>query len=65
MVLHSEDDRIVPSYLSEKLVSAARAGGNQDIDLILFDGKHRLRHRYIYRAPGIEDIVGDFVQKLS
>ena len=64
LVLHAEDDKIVPSYLSERLVSTAKAGGKSNIELVLFDRKHSLRHRYIYRAPGISNIVQDFIQKL-
>ena len=64
LVLHAEDDRIVPSYLSERLVNTARAGGKKNIDFFLFERKHKLRHRYIYRAPGISSIIQDFTQKL-
>ena len=65
LVLHAEDDRIVPSYLSERLVKTATAGGKTEIDFVLFDKKHKLRHRYIYRAPRISNIIQDFLQKLS
>ena len=65
LVLHSKDDKIVPSYLSERLVNTTKAAGNEDVQLILFEAKHKLRHRYIYRAPGIKEIIEDFVQKLS
>ena len=64
LVLHAEDDRIVPSYLSEKLVNTTTAGGKTNIDFVMFDKKHKLRHRYIYRAPGISNIIQDFIQKL-
>ena len=64
LVLHAEDDKIVPSYLSERLVSTASVGGKTNIDFVLFDRKHSLRHRYIYRAPGISNIITDFIQKL-
>ena len=65
LVLHAEDDRIVPSYLSERLVNTASAAGKTNLDLVLFDRKHDLGHRYIYRAPGISNIITDFIQKLS
>ena len=64
LVLHAEDDKIVPSYLSERLVSTASTAGKTNIDLVVFDRKHKLRHRYIYRAPGIANIIKDFLQKL-
>ena len=62
LVLHSEDDKIVPSYLSERLVTTVTEQGNQNVRRIAFDASHKLRHRYIYRAPGIANIVQDFVK---
>ena len=37
--------------------------GKKNIQLVRFGAELGLRHRYIYRAPGIEDIVLAFVQK--
>ena len=59
LILHAEDDRIVPSHLSELLVANARAAG-RDAELHLFPRDFRLSHRYIYRAPGIEEIINNF-----
>ena len=64
LILHAEDDRIVPSHLSERLVNTASAAGKTNIDLVLFEREHKLRHRYIYRAPGIANIIKDFLRKL-
>ena len=61
LVLHAEDDKIVPSYLGQRLVDNVKAGGKFNIQLILFPSELGLKHKYIYRAPGIEDIVSSFV----
>ena len=63
LVLHSDDDRIVPSNLGEKLVNTTLKRGKKNIELVRFGEEHRLRHRYIYRAPGVENILGEFVKK--
>ena len=63
LVLHSDDDRIVPSYLGERLVNYTMERGKKNIQLVRFEAELGLRHRYIYRAPGIEDIVLAFTQK--
>lgn len=63
LVLHSDDDPIVPSYLGERLVNTTITRGKKNIELLRFGAEHRLRHRYIYRAPGVEELVQEFVQK--
>jgi len=63
LVLHSDDDPIVPSYLGEKLVNTTIKRGKKNIELVRFGKEHRLRHRYIYRAPGVQNILEKFVKK--
>ena len=60
--MHAEDDRIVPSHLSEILTDTALQAG-RDTELHLFPRNLRLSHRYIFRAPGIEQIINNFEQK--
>ena len=60
--MHAEDDRIVPSHLSEVLADTALTAG-RDVELHLFPRDLRLSHRYIYRAPGIEEIINNFEKK--
>ena len=62
LVLHAEDDKIVPFYLGQRLVDTAQTRGKTNIQMIKFESKLGLRHRYIYRAPRIEDIVQSFVR---
>ena len=63
LVLHSDDDPIVPSYLGERQVNTTITRGKKNIDLVRFGAEHRLRHRHIYRAPGVEELVQQFLQK--
>ena len=61
MILHAQDDKIVPSYLSERLVNNVKE--ETDVQLILFPKNLGLKHRYIYRAPGINNIINNFEKK--
>ena len=51
LVLHAEDDRIVPSHLGQRLVDNVVETGKQNIELVLFPPDLGLRHKFIYRAP--------------
>jgi len=62
LVLHSDDDPIVPAFLGQKLVDTTIAAGKEDIQLVRFGKGNRLRHRYIYRAPGIKEYLNNFLQ---
>ena len=62
LIMHAEDDKIVPSHLSEILADTALQAG-RDTELHLFPRDLRLSHRYIFRAPGIEQIINNFEQK--
>jgi len=62
LVLHSDDDPIVPAFLGQRLVDRTREAGKEDIQLVRFGKGNRLRHRYIYRAPGIKEYLTNFLQ---
>jgi len=57
LILHSEDDPIVPSALGEKLFNSAVEAGKTNIRFKKFSENYFLRHRYMYRAPGIEKYI--------
>ena len=62
LILHAEDDKIVPSYLAQRLYDNVSAQmGN--VELIMYPGDLKLGHRYIYRAPGIEETMKTFESK--
>lgn len=62
LVLHSDDDPIVPAFLGQRLVDRTKEAGKEDIQLVRFGKGNRLRHRYIFRAPGIKDYLTNFLQ---
>ena len=62
LILHAEDDKIVPSYLAQRLYdNVSDQMGN--VELIMYPGDLKLGHRYIYRAPGIEETMKTFESK--
>lgn len=63
LVLHSEDDPVVPVALGRRLVDQVQAAGKEDVQLVTWGREHRLRHRYIFRAPGIEKLVQTFLEE--
>jgi len=66
LMLHAEDDKIVPSHLSEKMLQTAKNNHKVlDIELVLFPSDLNLRHKYIYRAPGIQNIIQTFTNKIK
>jgi len=63
LVLHSDDDPVVPAMLGQRLVDRTREQGKLDIQLVRFGEGNRLRHRYIYRAPGVEHYIQSFLDR--
>lgn len=66
MFLHARDDRVVPSFMSEKLYEISE-GRNIDVTiknqtmLILFDKRLRLNHYFIYQDPYLIFDLFDFM----
>ena len=53
-MLHAEDDKIVPSHLSEKMLQTAKNNHKVlDIELVLFPSDLNLRHKYIYNTDKV------------
>ncbi|XP_011152504.1 monoacylglycerol lipase ABHD12 isoform X3 [Harpegnathos saltator] len=66
MILHAEDDGIIPFFLAEKLYHAAinSFGNNTDrIQMIKIDSSYGLGHKYICRYKELPDIIKTFVAK--
>jgi len=57
LILHAEDDYVVPLRLGEKLYNSAVEAGKVNIQMIKYPKDLRLRHRYIYSAPNITDSI--------
>ena len=63
LILHAEDDKIVPSYLAQRLYDNVTSDLGDNVELIMYPGDLKLGHRYIYRAPGIEETMKTFETK--
>lgn len=69
LILHAEDDGIVPVFLGEKLYKYALSNENsfsaENTELILFKGNLGYGHRHICRDPNLIYIIGEKVLKLN
>ncbi|XP_040576190.1 lysophosphatidylserine lipase ABHD12 isoform X3 [Lepeophtheirus salmonis] len=64
IILHAEDDLVVPFQLGQKLFKTAlkhRSSKAKPIQFIPFSSVHGYGHIYIYAAPELPEIVGKFV----
>lgn len=59
LILHAEDDHIIPLNLARKLRDSA-VTAKRDVLLKEFDASHNFHHKFIYRAdelPGILRLI--------
>ncbi|RUS85938.1 hypothetical protein EGW08_006341 [Elysia chlorotica] len=66
MILHAEDDLIVPFDLGQKLylkAKATRTAYTKNVEFVAFKGDLGYGHKLIYQAPEMGDIVRQFIQK--
>ncbi|KAG8234457.1 hypothetical protein J437_LFUL011856 [Ladona fulva] len=64
IILHAEDDAVVPFKLGLKLYSStrnARSEMDAPIDFIKFEEQHHFGHKYICRSPALPNIISEFV----
>ncbi|CAL8367794.1 unnamed protein product [Gadus morhua 'NCC'] len=63
LILHAEDDSVVPFHLGRKLyASAARSKSlsGQKVQFIPFQASLGYKHKFIYRSPELPHILSDF-----
>ncbi|XP_044728989.1 lysophosphatidylserine lipase ABHD12 [Chrysoperla carnea] len=68
VILHAEDDGVVPFHLGKKLHEVAlqfRTKGQAPVTFHRFDGKHAYGHKWIAKAPETLEIISEFVKKYS
>ncbi|TRY91205.1 hypothetical protein DNTS_035388 [Danionella cerebrum] len=67
MILHAEDDHLVPFSVAQENYRIARNAQNSDkrVKLVSFDGKLGYLHNGLYRDPALPDIIRDFVLSLK
>jgi len=64
MVLHAEDDDMVPVGLGKKLFETVKAAGKENIELHLFDGSLGYNHSYIYKSEKLPGLVRQFTRRV-
>lgn len=65
IILHAEDDKVIPLSLGMKLYQAALLARPRDtvpVHFHQFSAIHQYGHRYICRAPELPKLISDFVQ---
>jgi abhydrolase domain-containing protein 12 len=60
LILHAEDDRIVPFTLGQKLEAAAREAGKNNIRFVTFPREERRGHTNIYLSDNLASAVKAF-----
>ncbi|XP_053553614.1 protein ABHD12B [Bombina bombina] len=65
LILHAEDDNVVPSTMARKLHQIGVNHNLKDkVKLVLFPAEHGYRHQYIYKDPKLGEIVWTFLNAL-
>lgn len=66
LILHAEDDWVVPVSLGRKLFEVARARPVKTVtEFVEYSAQFKYGHRGIYRDPNLPVIVKNFVQKAA
>lgn len=70
LILHAEDDNIVPYHMGQKLYEIslqAKKEHNTDVqvEMISYSAKLGFSHNKIYLDPNLSNVVGKFLQKLT
>ncbi|XP_037128070.1 lysophosphatidylserine lipase ABHD12 isoform X2 [Syngnathus acus] len=64
LILHAEDDHVVPFHLGKKLYEAAarsRSLSGHKVNFVAFPSLLAYRHKFIYRSPRLPSILRDFL----
>ena len=64
LLLHAEDDHVVPVELARRLLNSALKDGKQDIEMRVFDAEHCLGHSCIHKSVDLPDILKNFMERL-
>uniref|UniRef100_A0A914HJC1 T-complex protein 1 subunit beta n=1 Tax=Globodera rostochiensis TaxID=31243 RepID=A0A914HJC1_GLORO len=59
LVLHAEDDHVIPVKLARKLVDSAKTA-KREVTYMEFDAKLEYRHKFIHRAPELPEVLREF-----
>ncbi|KAM4723404.1 lysophosphatidylserine lipase ABHD12-like [Anableps anableps] len=69
LILHSEDDNVVPLHMGQKLYQISLQAQRESktdarVQMISFGANLRLSHSHIHLAPNLSDVVQKFLQNL-
>ncbi|XP_067241299.1 lysophosphatidylserine lipase ABHD12-like isoform X3 [Chanodichthys erythropterus] len=67
MILHAEDDHLVPFATAQEIYRIAKKAQNSDerVKLVPFKGSLGYLHNGLYKDPGLPNIIREFVQSLK
>ncbi|MED6234550.1 hypothetical protein ATANTOWER_030488 [Ataeniobius toweri] len=70
LILHSEDDNVVPFHMGQKLYQISlqaqrESNRNTRIQMVSYRANLRLSHSHIYLDPNLSDVVERFLQNLT
>jgi len=61
LVLHAEDDKVIPVALAKKLVETVKESGKQDVQIHLYDAKLKYGHSHIYKDANLPQLISSFM----
>ncbi|CAG05098.1 unnamed protein product [Tetraodon nigroviridis] len=64
LILHAEDDNVVPFHLGKKLYAMAaqsKSLSGHKVQFVPFPSSLAYRHKFIYRSPELLNILSDFL----
>ncbi|KAL2082049.1 hypothetical protein ACEWY4_021867 [Coilia grayii] len=67
LILHAEDDHIIPFHMGQELFEIAQQSRNSEksVRMVPFEGSHGYRHNGLYQEPRLPAIIKQFVQSLN
>lgn len=65
LILHAEDDSVVPFHLGKKLydlASQSKSLSGHQVKFVPFPSSRAYKHKFIYRSPELPNILSDFLR---
>ncbi|XP_033835510.1 lysophosphatidylserine lipase ABHD12 [Periophthalmus magnuspinnatus] len=65
LILHAEDDTVVPFHLGKKLynmASRSKSLSGHKVQFVPFDSSLSYKHKFIYRSPELPHILSNFLE---
>ncbi|KAK7878356.1 hypothetical protein WMY93_031073 [Mugilogobius chulae] len=65
LILHAEDDSVVPFHLGKKLynlASRSKSLSGHKVQFVPFDSSLSYKHKFIYRSPELPHILSNFLE---